>query len=122
MLFAHGSTHWFHSALGQFSITNHIKPATYGTFFVLMVVTMMSIRMVSVIARAHGQGAELKARESRLARHLITRSRQLHKPGRTRAPGDAVARSPTTSARSRSPTALSDRCKRTAGAVESTGS
>jgi hypothetical protein len=71
MLFAYGSTHWFHSALVQFSITNHINPATYGTFFVLMVLTMISIRTISVIARAQRQGADLKAGESRLARHLI---------------------------------------------------
>jgi hypothetical protein len=71
MLFAYGSTHWFHSALAQFSITNHINPATYGTFFVLMVLTMITIRTISVIARAQRQGANLNVRESRLARHLI---------------------------------------------------
>jgi hypothetical protein len=71
MLFAYGSTHWFHTALAQFSITNHINPATYTTFFVLMVLTMISIRTITVIARAHTQGADLKASESRLARHLI---------------------------------------------------
>jgi hypothetical protein len=71
MLFAYGSTHWFHTALAQFSITNHINPATYATFFVLMVLTMISIRTITVIARAHAQGADLKASESRLARHLI---------------------------------------------------
>jgi hypothetical protein len=71
MLFAYGSTHWFHTALAQFSISNHINPVTYGTFFVLMVLTMISIRTVSVIARAHHQGADLKAGESRLASRLI---------------------------------------------------
>ena len=71
MAFAYGSTHWFHAALAQFSITNHINPATYGTFFVLMVLTMISIRTISVIARAQHQGADLNIRESRLARHLI---------------------------------------------------
>ena len=71
MLFAFGSTHWFHSALAQFSITNHINPATYGTFFVLMVLTMISIRTISVIARAQHQGADLGIRESRLARRFI---------------------------------------------------
>jgi hypothetical protein len=70
MLFAYGSTHWFHSALVQFSMTNHINPATYGTFFVLMVLTMIGIRTISVIARAKSQGADLKAGESRLARRL----------------------------------------------------
>src|SRR5215469_13785850 len=55
MLFAYGSTHWFHSALVQFSMTNHIDPATYGTFFVLMVLTMISIRTISVIYRARRQ-------------------------------------------------------------------
>ena len=71
MLFAYGSTHWFHTALVQFSITNHINPATYGTFFVLMVLTMISIRTISVIARAHHQGADVNVRESRLARRFI---------------------------------------------------
>ena len=71
MAFAYGSTHWFHAALVQFSITNHINPATYGTFFVLMVITMITIRTISVIARAQHQGADLNIRESRLARHLI---------------------------------------------------
>ena len=71
MLFAYGSTHWFHSALVQFSITNHINPATYGTFFVLMVLTMITIRTISVIARAKLQGADLAAGESRLAGRLI---------------------------------------------------
>jgi len=70
MLFAYGSTHWFHTALAQFSISNHINPATYGTFFVLMVLTMITIRTISVIARAQHQAADLKAGESRLARHL----------------------------------------------------
>jgi hypothetical protein len=71
MAFAYGSTHWFHSALAQFSITNHVNPATYGTFFVLMVLTMITIRTISVIARAHSQGADLNIRESRLARRFI---------------------------------------------------
>jgi hypothetical protein len=70
MLFAYGSTRWFHSALVQFSTTNHINPATYGTFFVLMVLTMISIRTISVIARAQRQGADLQVGKSRLARHL----------------------------------------------------
>lgn len=71
MLFAYGSTHWFHTALVQFSISNHISPATYGTFFVLMVLTMITVRTISVIARAQHQGADLNIRESRLARHLV---------------------------------------------------
>jgi hypothetical protein len=71
MVFAFGSTHWFHTALMQFSITNHIAPATYGTFFVLMVLTMITIRTIGVIARAQHQGADLGIRDSRLARHLI---------------------------------------------------
>ena len=71
MLFAFGSTHWFHTALMQFSITNHIAPAAYGTFFVLMVLTMITIRNVGVIARAQHQSADMGARDSRLTRHLI---------------------------------------------------
>jgi hypothetical protein len=71
MLFAYGSTHWFHPDLVQFSMTNHINPATYGTFFVLMVLTMISIRTISVTVRAARQGADLKAGESRLARRFI---------------------------------------------------
>jgi hypothetical protein len=71
MLFAYGSTHWFHSALVQFSIANHINPAAYGTFFVLMVLTMITIRTISVIVRAHSRGADLNGRESRLAGRLL---------------------------------------------------
>jgi hypothetical protein len=52
MLFAYGSTHWFRSALIHLSITNHINPTTYGPFFMLMVLTMISIRTLSVIAAA----------------------------------------------------------------------
>jgi hypothetical protein len=71
MLFAYGSTHWFHAALVQFSVTNHIAPATYGTFFVLMVLTMITIRTIGVIARARSEGADLQAGASRFARNLI---------------------------------------------------
>ena len=71
MLFAFGSTHWFHSALDQFSIANDVAPATYGTFFVLMVLTMITLRTISVIARGRQQGADLGLSESRIARHLI---------------------------------------------------
>jgi hypothetical protein len=71
MLFAYGSTHWFHTALVHFSIANHIAPATYGTFFVLMVLTMISIRTMSVITRARRQHADLGLSESKFARRLI---------------------------------------------------
>ena len=71
MAFAYGSTHWFHSALVQFSATNHVAAATYGTAFVLMVLTMIIIRTVSVIHRAHKQGTDLAVSESRLARRFI---------------------------------------------------
>jgi hypothetical protein len=71
MLFAYGSTHWFHSALAQFSIANHVAPATYGTFFVLMVLTMITVRTISVIARGRRQGADLGVSDSRIARRLI---------------------------------------------------
>jgi MFS family permease len=71
MLFAYGSTHWFQSALARFSITNHVNPATYATFFVLMVLTMITVRAISVIARAHRQGADLNLRDSRMARRFI---------------------------------------------------
>jgi hypothetical protein len=71
MAFAYGSTHWFHSALVHFSMVNHINPVTYGTFFVLMVLTMISIRTITVIARADNQSADLNVRESRLARRFI---------------------------------------------------
>jgi hypothetical protein len=72
MLFAYGSTHWFHSALAQFSLAHHVNPATYGTFFVLMVLTMITIRTASVIARAHREGADLHLGQSRLARRFIS--------------------------------------------------
>lgn len=68
--FAFGSTHWFHSALAQFSIVNHVAPSTFGTAFVLMVLAMITIRTVGVIVRARSQGADLKAGESRLLRRL----------------------------------------------------
>ena len=35
-----------------------------------MVLTMITIRTISVVVRAKGQGADLKAGESRLVRHL----------------------------------------------------
>jgi hypothetical protein len=71
MAFAYGSTHWFHSELAQFSATNHVAAATYGTAFVLMVLTMIIIRTVSVIHRGHKQGADLAVSQSRLARRFI---------------------------------------------------
>jgi hypothetical protein len=71
MLFAYGSTHWFQSALAQFSIANHVAPATYGSAFVLMVLTMIVIRTAAVIVRARKQGADLRISDSRLAQHLI---------------------------------------------------
>jgi hypothetical protein len=71
MGFAYGSTHWFHSALAQFSITNHVAAATYGTFFVLMVLTMIIVRTISVIHRARQQRADLAVSESRIARRFI---------------------------------------------------
>jgi hypothetical protein len=71
MLFAYGSTHWFQSALAQFSIANHVAAATYGSAFVLMVLTMIVIRTAAVIVRAHKQGADLRVSDSRLAQHLI---------------------------------------------------
>ena len=71
MGFAYGSTHWFHAPLAQFSVTNHVAAATYATFFVLMVLTMIIVRTISVIHRAHQQGADLAVAESRIARRFI---------------------------------------------------
>lgn len=71
MTFAYGSTHWFHAALAQFSAANHVAATTYATAFVVMVLTMITIRTISVIARGHQQGADLRVSESRLARRLL---------------------------------------------------
>src|SRR5215469_2086453 len=49
LAFAYGSTHWFHGALVSFSIANRVAPATYGSAFVLMVLTMIAIRTAAVL-------------------------------------------------------------------------
>ncbi|MEU6067527.1 hypothetical protein ABZ864_24355 [Streptomyces sp. NPDC047082] len=68
--FAYGSTHWFTHALATFSIQHHIPPATYGAAFVLMVLSMITVRTAGVLIRAHTAGATINLSGSRLARRL----------------------------------------------------
>ncbi|MGZ4284685.1 MAG: hypothetical protein ACXVHB_11010 [Solirubrobacteraceae bacterium] len=55
----------------RFATTNHVDLTTYGTFFVLMVLAITSVRTVGVIVRPHRQGAHPCAAESRIARRFI---------------------------------------------------
>jgi hypothetical protein len=70
LVFAYGSSHWFHSDIASFSITNHVPQNTYAAAFVLMVLTMIVIRTAAVLVRGHQAGADLRLADSRLLRHL----------------------------------------------------
>ena len=60
MGFAYGSTHWFTHQLASFSIAHHVPAATYGTAFVLMVLTMITVRTAGVMLRGRAVGADIK--------------------------------------------------------------
>jgi hypothetical protein len=70
LVFAYGSTHWFHSAVASFSIANHVPQNTYAAAFVLMVLTMIVIRTTAVLIRGHRAGADLQLADSKLLRRL----------------------------------------------------
>ena len=68
--FAYGSTHWFTRQIASFSAAHHVPPATYGTAFVIMVLTMIVIRTIAVILRGRAAGASISFQELRIARRL----------------------------------------------------
>jgi hypothetical protein len=70
LIFAYGSSHWFHSAVVGFSIAHRVPQNAYAAAFVLMVLTMIVIRTAAVFARAHRAGADLRLADSRLFRRL----------------------------------------------------
>jgi hypothetical protein len=68
--FAYGSTHWFTRQIASFSAANHVPVATYGTAFVIMVLTMIVVRTIAVILRGRAIGASISFRNVRVARRL----------------------------------------------------
>jgi hypothetical protein len=68
--FAYGSTHWFTHPLASFSMAHHVPAATYGTAFVLMVLTMITVRTVGVVVRARSAHATIDFGGLRAARRL----------------------------------------------------
>jgi len=69
--FAYGSTHWFTSQIASFSAAHHVPSAAYGTAFVIMVLTMITVRTIGVIARGRAAGATISFQDLRLARRII---------------------------------------------------
>jgi hypothetical protein len=67
---AYGSTHWFTRQIASFSAAHHVPPATYGTAFVLMVLTMIVARTIGVVLRGRGAGATISFNGLRIARRL----------------------------------------------------
>ena len=68
--FAYGSTHWFTRQIASFSTAHHVPSATYGTAFVLMVLTMIIARTIGVVLRGRAAGATVSLGGLRLARRL----------------------------------------------------
>jgi hypothetical protein len=68
--FAYGSTHWFTHEIASFSIAHHVPSATYGTAFVIMVLTMIVVRTVGVVLRGRAAGASISLGDLRIARRL----------------------------------------------------
>ena len=68
--FAYGSTHWFTRQIASFSAAHHVPPATYGTAFVIMVLTMIIVRTIGVILRGRAAGASINFQGLRIARRL----------------------------------------------------
>lgn len=56
--------------LASFSAAHHVPPATYGTAFVIMVLTMIVVRTTGVILRGRAVGATISFRNLRIARRL----------------------------------------------------
>jgi hypothetical protein len=78
MPFGDGSTRWFRSAVAQFSIANHINPATHSRLFVRMVLTI-NRRTTNLIVRADHHDADLKRASFRSRAATFTRIRQLRR-------------------------------------------
>jgi hypothetical protein len=68
--FAYGSTHLFTRQIASFSAAHHVPSATYGTAFVIMVLTMIVVRTIGVILRGRAAGASISFQELRIARRL----------------------------------------------------
>ena len=68
--FAYGSTHQFKTQIARFSIDHHVPADTYGTAFVLMVLTMIVVRTAGVYLRAKTVGATIETGNLRIARRL----------------------------------------------------
>ena len=68
--FAYGSTHWFTRQVAGFSTAHHVPSATYGTAFVIMVLTMIIVRTIGVVLRGRAAGATISFRDLRIARRL----------------------------------------------------
>jgi hypothetical protein len=68
--FAYGSTHMFKGQITSFSIAHHVPADTYGTAFVLMVLTMITVRTAGVYLRAKNAGASIETGNLRIARRL----------------------------------------------------
>jgi hypothetical protein len=68
--FAYGSTHWFAHAIATFSAQHHVPAAAYGCAFVLMVLTMITVRTVGVVLRSRAQGATVDLAGLRIARRI----------------------------------------------------
>src|SRR6516225_2461038 len=68
--FAYGSTHWFSRQIASFSAAYHVPTATYGTAFVIMVLTMIIARTIGVVLRGRAAGATISFSDLRIARRL----------------------------------------------------
>lgn len=68
--FAYGSTHWFTRSLASFTAEHRVPAATYGTAFVIMVLTMVVVRTIAVIVRGRAAGAKISFTGLRIGRRL----------------------------------------------------
>jgi hypothetical protein len=68
--FAYGSAHWFTRQIASFSAAHHVPTVTYGTAFVIMVLTMITVRTIAVIIRGRAAGATISFQDLRLTRRL----------------------------------------------------
>ena len=68
--FAYGSTHWFARPLDAFSRAHHVTPTAYAAAFVLMVLTVITVRTIAVLVRGNAAGAHLPTGNIRLARRF----------------------------------------------------
>lgn len=75
--FAYGSAHWFTGTIASFSAAHRLPPATYGTAFVIMVLTMITVRTIGAIARGRAVGASISFsfQNLRIARRLAASHR-----------------------------------------------